>query len=689
MKTQTKLGMKFLLMIGLFSTGFSLFQVYQAWENSRTSLDTLLRQQVQLAMAFDHAIDQAAHAGGPGASSDSSVAEKTTNPLHFRTAQDIFDNVQENYPYAILRASGPELTGILQDAGSEGARIYRLFTNNPSLDSAVASIAFHGRNYLAQFQINRMDSTPADPLAGLRMIAIPTQGYQETLNDQVLRRFSLRMFALLGLLGAIFVTFEVLVVRRLRRIAAYFRKAALQEEGFHFEPLRIEAHDEIGHLAWSFNRLGQKLAELYDTLDAKVRHRTDKLQQLNVRLRQKMTDCRQAEEQAAVLAQEAMTANRVKSEFLANMSHELRTPMNAIIGFSEVLSDEALTDEQRSCVQIINSSGKSLLALINDILDYSKIEAGKLTVDICDCRLDRLLAEIESMLRPMASQKGIAFEVLQCDTVPRMIQTDPLRLRQCLINLINNAIKFTESGHVYVNVAFEQRDRRPWLRVDVEDTGIGIPKDKQALIFESFTQADSATTRKYGGTGLGLAITKRLAKLLGGDVSVVSESGGGAVFTLTIPAGAERSAEAGWNKYEQTDAILDAEKGTDMYTGKVLVAEDNPSNQKLMQILLQKMGLEVVLASDGLEAVEKGAAETYDLILMDMQMPALNGYDATRRLRSQGVKTPIIAVTAHAMTGDEEKCLAAGCDGYLSKPIERSKLTEIIDRYATARAGSA
>ncbi|HPO71102.1 MAG TPA: ATP-binding protein, partial [Anaerohalosphaeraceae bacterium] len=401
----------------------------------------------------------------------------------------------------------------------------------------------------------------------------------------------------------------------------------------------------------------------------------------------KIAECRQAEEQARILAEEAVAANKTKSEFLANMSHELRTPMNAIMGFTEVLSDDTLTAEQRSYVQMISSSSKNLLALINDILDYSKIDAGRMVIEICDCRIGELLTEVESMLRPLAMQKGIRFEVLQCDMVPEILQTDPLRLRQCLINLIGNAIKFTEAGHVYVNVVCFEEDGQLWVRFDVEDTGIGIPKDKQTVIFDSFTQGDSATTRKYGGTGLGLAITKRLAELMGGSVSVVSQVGAGSVFTLTIPAGV-KTPQAVWNKYKQIDEInemSDTMKGTSMYIGKALVAEDNPSNQKLMQILLQKLGLEVVLADDGVQAVEKGTAGSYDIILMDMQMPNMNGYDATRQLRSQGVKTPIIAVTANAMCGDEQKCLDAGCDGYLSKPIDRTKLNEIIGQFIPAQ----
>lgn len=395
---------------------------------------------------------------------------------------------------------------------------------------------------------------------------------------------------------------------------------------------------------------------------------------------------------AKTLAHEAAAANRAKSDFLANMSHELRTPMNAIMGFSQVLSEENLKQEHHSYINMIASSSQNLLSLINDILDYSKIESGKMEVETRDCRIGDMVTEIESMLRISAIQKNIRFEILQCDPIPEVIRTDPLRLRQCLTNLINNAIKFTETGYVYVNITLQRCDGEVFVRFDVEDTGIGVAEEKLPFIFESFTQADSATTRKYGGTGLGLSITRQLVELLGGKVSVVSTEGRGSVFTIVIPAGVQWPDEDTpvWNKYlpvDEINEILETEKGTTMYSGKVLVAEDNPSNQKLIAILLQKMGLEVTLADDGFEAIKECDSQSFDVILMDMQMPNLNGYDATRQLRSQGVKTPIIAVTANAMTGDEQKCVDVGCDGYLSKPIDRNKLDELVGQHLAVQVG--
>jgi CheY-like chemotaxis protein len=365
--------------------------------------------------------------------------------------------------------------------------------------------------------------------------------------------------------------------------------------------------------------------------------------------------------------------------------------MNAIVGFSEVLADDVLSEEHRSYVDMVIENGKNLLHLIDDILDYSRVESGKMDIDIRECRVGDLISETESMLRPVASKKNLAFEVLQCDMIPETIQTDPLRLRQCLTNLIENAVKFTEAGYVYVDVGLINYDGEAFLQFIIEDTGIGIPEDKLSLIFESFTQADSAMTRKYGGTGLGLAITKRLVTLLGGHISVASTEGKGSAFAFEIPTGVQwpDMNVPVWNKYLPVDEInetLETEKGHVMYNGKVLVAEDNPSNQKLIAILLRKMGLDVVLVDDGLQAVEQCGQQTFDLILMDMQMPRMNGYDAVRQLRSQGVQTPIIAVTANAMSGDDQKCIDVGCDGYLSKPIDRKKLEELIGQYLGVQA---
>jgi signal transduction histidine kinase len=385
------------------------------------------------------------------------------------------------------------------------------------------------------------------------------------------------------------------------------------------------------------------------------------------------------------LAQEAMDACKAKSQFLATMSHEIRTPMNSILGFSELLAEEPLSDSQKEYVQLIRNSSNTLLTLINDILDFSKIEAGKLSVEKTETPLYILLEEMESMFRPPASAKGLELAVLQCEELPKTIQTDPVRIRQCLINLINNAIKFTQQGHIYVNVSRKLQQDKTFIQFDVEDTGIGIPLDKQVKIFELFSQADNATSQKYGGTGLGLTISRKLAEMLGGELTVISQPGVGSVFTMTIDAG-RVGEQKSWNKYEQAEEVQNAPQPNPIPVNngtaqKILLAEDNPVNQQLMQVLLKKMGYTVTLVDNGKLAVEALENGSFDIVLMDIQMPEMNGLEATRSIRQKGYKIPVVAITANALKGDREQCLEAGCDDYLPKPVDKYDLEEMIHKY--------
>jgi len=471
-----------------------------------------------------------------------------------------------------------------------------------------------------------------------------------------------------------------------------------------------DAKDEIGQLSRAFDKMTENLQETMasrDELNAanqqlqaseqqlkaanqQLRAGEQQLKAANQQLRageQQLKAANQqlraGEQQLKAANQQLNTANQTKSQFLANMSHEIRTPMNAIIGFADVLAEEKLTDKQKSYVEIVRENGEALLRLIDDILDISKIEAGKLNVETINCSLEKLLANIESVMRPAAAKKDLEFEVLQCEKLPGQILTDPTRLRQCLINLVNNAIKFTEAGHVYVNVSLQEDDNKPYIRFDVEDTGVGIPAERQEVIFESFTQADGTTCRKFGGTGLGLTITKQLADLLGGKLTLTSQIGKGSVFSLIIPANVDVDSELPLDKYEVVNHLnqsTDNCAGT-QFTGRILVAEDAKDNQRLIKLLLEKLGFEVTIAEDGEQAVAKALAEQFDLIFMDIQMPKLDGFEATKQLRKEAVTVPIVALTAFALKGDEQKCIAAGCDDYMSKPINHDKLSRVLSKY--------
>lgn len=390
------------------------------------------------------------------------------------------------------------------------------------------------------------------------------------------------------------------------------------------------------------------------------------------------------------MAAQAEKANAAKSRFLANMSHEIRTPMNAIIGYSDLLAEEGLTDEQNNYVNIICGSSKHLLQVIDDILDFSKIEAGKLNIEKHKCSLNELLNTIESMVVPLIAEKDLIFKIRKAGDLPANIHTDMARLQQCLINIVNNAIKFTKQGHVYMNVSLEGKNDLSYIRFTIEDTGIGIPPERQHAIFDSFTQVDGSTSRKYGGTGLGLTITKQLVELLGGELTLTSQEGAGSTFSIVIPTGLDVTTQPLLKKCILADHAGNAkkQKSPPEFTGHVLVAEDAKTNQMLIKTLLERMGLEVTIAEDGEQTLRMALDDKFDMILMDIQMPRMDGYMATDELRKHGVTIPIIALTANVMKGDNQKCLEAGCDGYLAKPINPAKLLEKLTQYLPAKIKS-
>ena len=392
----------------------------------------------------------------------------------------------------------------------------------------------------------------------------------------------------------------------------------------------------------------------------------------------------------------AESASCAKSEFLANMSHEIRTPMTAILGYSELLFEEDMTagmsPERATAWESIRRNGDHLLSLINSLLELSQIESGELQLEPENCRPLDLVLDVITGLKAKAFEKDLTLKLETGGRIPDAVRIDPVRLRQILFNLIGNAIKFTDRGEIRVVVSQIVQGERQQLRFDVIDTGIGIPKEQVARLFGRFVQVESGANRRFGGTGLGLAISQRLAMLLGGGIEVDSHTGEGSCFRVTVNALPPVADPIVASRGEESEMA----GGRDAFSAKVLddtqilLAEDGLDNQRLMSVILSRAGANVTIAENGQVAVEKvldvaSEDRPYDIILMDMQMPVMDGYAATGKLRQLGYRGPIIAVTAHAIASDRQKCLDAGCDEYLSKPLDYRNLIQVVARFLTRR----
>lgn len=721
---------KFLLPLAALGLLFAGFLHYRAYTAARQHLTQILDREAAIAMEFNLAVREyvgeeirpvvAALIGH-----DDFIPEAMSTSY---VSRNVFEQVRKKFPDLIIKFSSDNPRNPINQASADELRIIEYFNAHPEDSSLTRVISVAGKQYQAHFTAKRMvpsclrchgepEDAPAALLArygdqasfhrplgqvvAMDTVAIPLDPVTAALATETRTQTGITVAGLVLLLLSIWLVFRVQISGRLEVMAAHFRSIAGQPDASAILPVEIRGGDEIANLAASFNTLASRLQGTYASLEERVSDRTAELARANVELRCEIADRQRAEQQLQQAKTAAEAAAQAKSEFLANMSHEVRTPMTAILGYADVLLEpEHVQDappERVEAARTIKRNGEHLLNVLDDILDLSKIEAGRMTVERMACDPFQVAGDVAALMSVRAKAKRLPFHVDHVGAIPARIHTDPTRVRQILINLIGNAIKFTERGEIRLVVRLVDSGTNPRLQFDVVDTGIGMTAAQVTGLFRPFTQADTSTSRSFGGTGLGLTISKHLAEMLGGDVVLVeTQVGVGTRFRATVSVGNLAGVPMVDNAASATNVPgpppdSSVEIGQPVLHGcRIMLVEDGPDNQRLISHFLQRAGAAVTVAESGEAALRAiFAARTAELrfhvVLMDMQMPVMDGYTATRLLRGEGYTGPIIALTAHAMTSDRERCLACGCDEYVSKPVNRASLIETVGTFLQAQ----